>query len=98
MLDVLLIEQLLGLVARGTKIDHLPGDHDGLANAAAGAASLSVSVIPITPEGFARGVISFGRPDMEAGALPHVLPLGEMKMTAVTKYTTSGDDTVKTSR
>jgi hypothetical protein len=27
-----LTEQLLGLVARGTKIDHLPGDHDDLAN------------------------------------------------------------------
>jgi hypothetical protein len=61
-----LTEQLLGLVARGTKIDHLLGDHDDLANAAAGAASLCVSVIPITPEGFARGVISFfGRPGNE---------------------------------
>jgi hypothetical protein len=60
-----LIEQLLGLVARGTKIDHLPGDHDDLANAAAGALSLSISVIPISPDSFARGVISFGRPDME---------------------------------
>jgi hypothetical protein len=60
-----LIEQLLGLVARGTKIDHLPGDHDDLANAAAGAVSLCVSVIPISPDAFARGVISFGRPDIE---------------------------------
>jgi len=32
-----LIEQLLGLVAKGAKIDHLPGDHDDLANATAGA-------------------------------------------------------------
>ena len=60
-----LIEQVLGLVARGTKIDHLPGDHDDLANAAAGAVSLCVSVIPISPDSFARGTISFGRPDME---------------------------------
>ncbi len=30
-------EQLLGLVYRGSKIDHLPGEHDDLANAAAGA-------------------------------------------------------------
>lgn len=30
-------EQLLGLTVRGTKIDHLPGEHDDLANAAAGA-------------------------------------------------------------
>jgi hypothetical protein len=60
-----LTEQLLGLVARGTKIDHLAGDHDDLANAAAGAASLCVSIIPITPDSFAKGVISFGRPDME---------------------------------
>jgi hypothetical protein len=61
-----LTEQLLGLVARGTKIDHLPGDHDDLANAAAGAVSLCASVIPITADAFARGVISFfGRPNEE---------------------------------
>jgi hypothetical protein len=30
-------EQLLGLVAKGAKIDHLPGEHDDLINAAAGA-------------------------------------------------------------
>lgn len=30
-------EQLLGLVVRGTRIDHLTGEHDDLANAAAGA-------------------------------------------------------------
>ena len=29
-------EQLLTLVWRGTRIDHLPGDHDDYANAAAG--------------------------------------------------------------
>ena len=60
-----LIEQLLGLVAKGTKIDHLPGDHDDLANAAAGAVSLCTPVIPISADGFATGVISFGRPDIE---------------------------------
>jgi hypothetical protein len=38
---------------------------DDLVNAAAGALILCVPIIPITPEGFARGVISFGRPDME---------------------------------
>ncbi|MGH8609433.1 MAG: hypothetical protein ACREX9_19080 [Gammaproteobacteria bacterium] len=43
-----LIEQLLGLVAKGTKIDHLPGDHDDLANAAAGAVSLCTPVLPIS--------------------------------------------------
>lgn len=32
-----LIEQLLGLVMRGTKIDHVPGEHDDCANGAAGA-------------------------------------------------------------
>jgi hypothetical protein len=60
-----LTEQLLGLVARGTKIDHLLVDHDDLANAAAGAVSLCLSVTPITADSFAQGVISFGRPDME---------------------------------
>ena len=33
-------EQLLTLVMRGSRIDHLPGDHDDFANAAAGAISL----------------------------------------------------------
>jgi hypothetical protein len=41
LLDVpALQEQLLTLVWRGTKIDHLPGDHDDYANAAAGAVVL----------------------------------------------------------
>ena len=61
-----LIEQLLGLVARGTKIDHLAGDHDDIANCSAGAVSLCVSVIPISPDDFATGVIRFGRPTSAA--------------------------------
>jgi hypothetical protein len=38
-------EQLLTLVWRGTKIDHLPGDHDDFANAAAGVAYLCGSAM-----------------------------------------------------
>jgi hypothetical protein len=34
-------EQLLGLVWRGSKIDHMPGEHDDFANAAAGAVWLA---------------------------------------------------------
>jgi len=34
-------EQMLGLVARGNKIDHLPGEHDDWINAAAGALVLA---------------------------------------------------------
>ncbi len=34
-------EQMLGLVWRGSKIDHLPGEHDDWSNAAAGALSLA---------------------------------------------------------
>jgi hypothetical protein len=30
-------EQLLGMVVRGTRVDHLPGEHDDFANAVAGA-------------------------------------------------------------
>lgn len=36
-------EQLLGLVARGNKIDHLPGEHDDWINAAAGALYMPVT-------------------------------------------------------
>lgn len=39
--DSKLFEQLLGLTVRGTKIDHLPGEHDDYANAAAGAVWLA---------------------------------------------------------
>jgi hypothetical protein len=42
LLDVAeLQEQLLTLVWRGSRIDHLPGDHDDYANAAAGAVWLA---------------------------------------------------------
>jgi hypothetical protein len=45
-------EQLLTLVIRGSKIDHLPGDHDDVANAACGAIVLASApqqqAIPIT--------------------------------------------------
>lgn len=37
-----LTEQLLGLVMRGAKIDHLSGDHDDLANACAGAPTFAL--------------------------------------------------------
>ena len=63
-----LIEQLLGLVARGTKIDHLPGDHDDLANAGAGAVSLCVSVVPISPDSFA--LITFAKAPGEVPVHP----------------------------
>jgi hypothetical protein len=58
------IEQLLGLVARGTKIDHLPSDHDDLANAMAGAVNLCNAFVAFTDDMFARGTFSyFGRQD-----------------------------------
>lgn len=46
------IEQLLGLVVRGTKIDHQAGDHDDLANAAAGALHLAIPAVEFTSEHF----------------------------------------------
>jgi hypothetical protein len=36
-----LLEQLLTLVVRGARVDHMPGDHDDFANAVAGAAVLA---------------------------------------------------------
>jgi hypothetical protein len=48
-------EQLLGLVARGTKIDHLPGEHDDLANAAAGAFHLATSKVTVTDDMYIWG-------------------------------------------
>jgi hypothetical protein len=56
-----LTEQLLGLVVRGTKIDHLPGEHDDLANAAAGALHLAQQVIEIADDGFDVMAINQGR-------------------------------------
>jgi len=42
-----LTDQLLGLVMRGAKIDHVQGEHDDRINAAAGALLLSVQRIPV---------------------------------------------------
>ena len=47
-----LIEQLLGLVVRGTKIDHQTGCHDDLANAAAGVIHQALPTVVLTPEHF----------------------------------------------
>ncbi len=41
-------EQLLGLVTRGTKIDHVPGEHDDWANAIAGAVRKAAAGTDIT--------------------------------------------------
>ena len=63
--------QFIGLerrTSRGGKdsIDHRPGGRDDVVNAAAGVLTLCVPTIPISPEGFARGVIRFGpSPDTE---------------------------------
>ena len=52
LLDVAkLQEQLLGLVWRGKKIDHLPSEHDDFANAAAGALALAQGEVMETLEG-----------------------------------------------
>jgi hypothetical protein len=42
-----MIDQLLGLVMRGTKIDHVSGEHDDRINAAAGALLLAVRSGPL---------------------------------------------------
>jgi hypothetical protein len=47
--DGKLQEQLLTLVTRGGKIDHLPGDHDDYANAAAGAIWLATDMSQAIP-------------------------------------------------
>jgi phage terminase large subunit-like protein len=48
-------EQLLGLVGRGGKIDHLPGEHDDWINAAAGALGLLEAEVEITAANFVVG-------------------------------------------
>lgn len=55
-------EQLLGLVVRGQKIDHLPGEHDDWINAAAGALWLTAGELRIPDDalmtaGNERGVL-----------------------------------------
>jgi hypothetical protein len=64
--------QLVGLerrTSRGGKdsIDHRPGGRDDLVNAAAGVLIGCVPTIPLTPDLFAQGVISFGRPSPDIG-------------------------------
>jgi hypothetical protein len=48
-------EQLLGLVTRGTKIDHQPGEHDDLINAASGALHAACGQVEITSDYFVFG-------------------------------------------
>jgi hypothetical protein len=55
-----LIEQALGLVWRGGKIDHQPGDHDDLINACAGSVWLSATGEPSVS---ARWRAMYGNPD-----------------------------------
>jgi hypothetical protein len=56
-------EQLLTLVWRGVKIDHLPGDHDDFANAAAGAIWLAAEGAGFAPELWARLTAGIGAPE-----------------------------------
>jgi hypothetical protein len=63
-------EQLLTLVWRGVKIDHLPGDHDDFANAAAGAVWLAAEGAGFTPELWARLLAGTG--SQAATATPDV--------------------------
>ncbi len=56
-------EQLLGLVVRGTKIDHMPGERDDWVNAAAGALYLATARVEIDDSMFA-----FGEPLTDHGA------------------------------
>jgi hypothetical protein len=61
--DGKLQEQLLTLVIRGSKIDHLPGDHDDSANAACGAIVLATAkpqTVPITVPFYAGRQSSYG--------------------------------------
>jgi len=59
LLDVArLQEQLLGLVARGSKIDHLPGEHDDWINAACGA--LWACNVAELPDDFTRDAEFYG--------------------------------------
>ena len=58
-------EQLLGLVWRGSKIDHMPGEHDDIANAAAGAvwlASQRHAVVPNIGDALRQQLIELHRP------------------------------------
>lgn len=48
-------EQLLGLVTRGTKIDHLPGEHDDWINAVAGALHAAYARVEITADHYFFG-------------------------------------------
>lgn len=50
--EPVMIDQLLGLVMRGTKIDHLQGEHDDRINAAAGALLLARRRVEISAANF----------------------------------------------
>lgn len=60
-------EQLLGLVARSGKIDHLPGEHDDWINAAAGALWLAMGVGRIPNDALMAAYDSTGEPIAGSG-------------------------------
>ena len=66
-------EQLLTLVWRGVKIDHLPGDHDDFANAAAGAVWLAAEGAGFSPELWMRSFVGAGAAET-APDVPAALP------------------------
>src|SRR6516165_2096878 len=68
--DPKLQEQLLTLVVRGEKVDHMPGDHDDFANAVAGVVWLIRSEARISAY---DGRISV---PIVAGGMPHAVPGG----------------------
>lgn len=66
LLDVPLLEQqLLGLVWRGSKIDHPSGEHDDYANAAAGALVLAAGPVCVLTDAQIAAMWRIGVPDVE---------------------------------
>ena len=67
-------QQLLGLVWRGGRIDHQPGEHDDYANAVAGVARL-LSARRTDAQAIARMCLSIGEDEPRAAMLQSGLPM-----------------------
>lgn len=70
--DPFMIDQLLGLIMRGTKIDHASGEHDDRINAAAGALLLAVGR-SLSIEDFQRGALAVATADTRADRESHLV-------------------------
>ena len=89
--EPVMIDQLLGLQMKGTKIDHISGEHDDRINAGAGALLLAVGR-SLSAEDFERGAFTVSMAETRAPRDEHLADLGLVDLRAATSFDTDRDN------